>query len=64
MLVICGPTDPDRVKPVGDQVLALQAPSECLNCYRKDCNYHIHHDCMKSVSVDMVIDKLKAMKAL
>ena len=64
MLVICGPTDPDRVKPVGDQVFALQANGECLNCYRKECNYHIHHHCMKSISVDMVIDKLKVMKAL
>lgn len=64
MLVICGPTDPDRVKPVGDQVVALQANVDCLNCYRKECNYNIHHHCMKSVSVDMVIDKLKTMKAL
>lgn len=61
MLVICGPTDPRRVKPVGPQVAALQVEGPCINCYRKDCNYTPAHLCMTSISVDMVLAKLRSM---
>ena len=64
MLVICGPTDPRRVKPVGDHVVAIQADCDCVNCYKKECGHKIHHLCMKSISVDMVFDKLKLMQTL
>ena len=43
MMVLCGPTDPRRVKPPGDNVTALQAELPCVNCYRKTCS---HHSCM------------------
>ena len=56
MIVICGPTDPRRVKPAGDNVMAIQADIECRNCYRKqDCS---HHSCMKRVTPDMVMTLL------
>jgi lipopolysaccharide heptosyltransferase II len=45
-VVICGPTDPSRVKPLGDQVVAIQADLPCRNCYRKHCT---HHSCMREV---------------
>ena len=43
MTIICGPTDPRRVKPLGDNVTTLQADLPCINCYRKTCS---HHSCM------------------
>ena len=56
MVVICGPTDPRRVKPVGDNVVALQANLDCINCYGKECS---HHSCMRMITAEMVVDKLK-----
>lgn len=58
IIVICGPTDPRRVKPVGDNVVALQADIDCINCYRKECN---HHSCMEQVTVEMVLEKLNTL---
>lgn len=58
ILVICGPTDPARVKPVGPNVQTIQSEIDCVNCYRKECSYH---DCMESLSVKMVFDKATAM---
>ena len=53
MIVICGPTDPRRVKPVGKGVIAIQADLSCKNCYRKTCD---HHSCMKFVTPEQVMD--------
>ncbi|MCM8593928.1 glycosyltransferase family 9 protein [Accumulibacter sp.] len=52
MLVICGPTDPRRVKPVGDGVVAIQADLPCRNCYLKTCS---HHSCMKAITPEDVV---------
>jgi len=58
MVVICGPTDPRRVKPVGDNVVALQAQDvDCINCYRKACD---HHSCMARITPEMVLARLPA----
>ncbi len=63
LLVVCGPTDPRRVKPIGDHVQALQATElDCLNCYcKKPCD---HHRCMKLVTPQQVVEKLQQMGAL
>ena len=53
MIVICGPTDPRRVKPVGKGVIAIQADLSCKNCYRKTCD---HHSCMKFVTPEQVME--------
>ncbi len=55
MVVICGPTDPRKVKPAGDNVIALQADLPCINCYQKHCS---HHSCMPLVTPDAVYDTL------
>jgi lipopolysaccharide heptosyltransferase II len=54
MLVICGPTDPRRVKPVGNHVRALQAGIDCINCYRKECSNR--HACMELITPRMVLE--------
>jgi ADP-heptose:LPS heptosyltransferase len=61
MVVVCGPTDPRVVKPVGDNVHALQADIYCKSCYRKTCT---HHSCMALISPERVRDELAAMGAL
>lgn len=62
MVVVCGPTNPDRVKPVGDNVVALQAKLDCINCYcKKPCS---HHSCMKEITPEMVRDRLLHLGAI
>lgn len=56
VLVICGPTDPRRVKPLGQHVIAIQADIACKNCYKKTCS---HHSCMKNLTVDHVMANLE-----
>jgi len=55
MTVICGPTDPRRVKPLGDNVTTLQADLPCINCYLKSCS---HHSCMAAVTPALVLQHL------
>lgn len=61
MAVICGPTDPRRVKPAGPRVEALQAAIYCAGCYRKHCS---HHSCMLLVTPEQVLARLEALGAL
>ena len=56
MLVLCGPTDPRRVKPLGDNVVTLQADLPCINCYRKTCS---HHSCMTVLTPSRVLQRLR-----
>ena len=58
MLVLCGPTDPRRVKPLGDNVIALQAALPCINCYRKTCS---HHSCMAMLTPVLVLRHLREL---
>jgi len=56
MTVLCGPTDPRRVKPLGDNVTTLQADLPCINCYRKTCS---HHSCMAMLTPARVLLQLR-----
>ena len=52
MTIICGPTDPGRVRPIGAHIEALQADLPCINCYCKaPCD---HHSCMALITPEMV----------
>lgn len=51
-VVICGPTDPTRVKPLGDTVIAIQADLPCSSCYQKHC---AHHSCMREIHPEHVL---------
>ena len=61
MVVICGPTDPRKVKPVGDNVVALQASLPCINCYGKTCDHD--HACMTSITPEQVFETLRPLLA-
>lgn len=56
MTVICGPTDPARVKPLGDNVSALQADLPCRSCYLKHCS---HHTCMSMMTPALILNRLR-----
>lgn len=59
MLVLCGPTDPNRIKPLGSNVVALQAELPCMNCYCKHpCD---HHTCMKALTPEIALGHLRAL---
>lgn len=55
MVVICGPTDPRRVKPLGPEVVTVQADLPCINCYLYSCD---HHTCMRLVTPNDVLSRL------
>lgn len=57
LLVICGPTDPLRVKPVGPHVKTLQAELPCIRCYQPTCS---HLSCMKAITPEMVLKSFHA----
>lgn len=61
MLVICGPTNPERVKPIGDKVSAIQLDLPCRNCYAKDCLIEEHHACMKRLTPRFVAAEVRRM---
>jgi heptosyltransferase-2 len=56
MWVLCGPTDPGRVKPVGDAVVAIQARADCLNCYAKRCAIATEADCLARITPAALFD--------
>jgi heptosyltransferase-2 len=63
MLVLCGPTDPRRVKPIGETVYAVQANLPCISCYSKQCRNPDFHACMKAISPEWIAGQLPALIA-
>lgn len=55
MWVLCGPTDPRRVRPLGPNVRAVQADYACLNCYRKTCRWGPRPRCLERISPHAVL---------
>jgi heptosyltransferase-2 len=60
MVVVCGPTNPKRVRPAGELVVTVQADLWCKSCYRKECS---HHSCMNVLSPEQVMDALTKLGA-
>jgi heptosyltransferase-2 len=58
MVVICGPTDPRRVKPLGREVVTMQADLPCINCYFYSCD---HHSCMRLITPKDVLARVQAL---
>ena len=61
LCVVCGPTDPRRVKPLGPAVRTCQADLACVNCYRKHCE---HHACMALLRTEDVERTLREVIAV
>ena len=58
MVVICGPTDPRQVKPLGREVVTMQADLPCINCYFYSCD---HHSCMRLITPKDVLARVQAL---
>jgi heptosyltransferase-2 len=58
MMVICGPTDPRRVRPLGRDIATLQSDIPCINCYKKHC---AHHSCMRLISPEDVLAHVQGL---
>ncbi|WP_296892203.1 glycosyltransferase family 9 protein [Thiobacillus sp.] len=58
LLVLCGPTDPRRVKPIGPRVVAIQAVLPCISCYAKTCSNPDTHACMKAITPEWLAAQL------
>lgn len=63
LLVLCGPTDPRRVKPIGRSTVAVQAQLPCSNCYAKTCRNPDHHACMKAITPAWVAAQIPDLAA-
>lgn len=50
LLVICGPTDPRRVRPLGERSRAIQRVLPCSNCYGRVCRNTERHACMRGIT--------------
>ena len=61
MVMICGPTDPRRVKPLGRDIVTLQADLPCINCYLKFCD---HHSCMRVISTEDVLARIQELLSM
>lgn len=61
MLILCGPTNPRRVKPIGGRVRAIQAQLPCRDCYAKDCPESDYHACMRWLTPEFVAAEIAAM---
>lgn len=61
MLIICGPTDPSRVRPIGLKVRAIQAELPCSSCYAKDCLIEDKQKCMRVITPEFVAAEIEAM---
>lgn len=62
LLVLCGPTDPRRVKPIGRSTVAVQAVMPCINCYAKTCSNPDRHACMKAITPEWVALQFPALE--
>lgn len=58
LLVLCGPTDPRRVKPIGARALAVQATLPCINCYAKTCANPDTQACMKAIDPEWLAARI------
>lgn len=59
-LALFGPTSAQRTAPAGAAAEVLDAAAACAPCYRRECP-GLGQICMKSLTVDMVFDRLKQM---
>jgi lipopolysaccharide heptosyltransferase I len=57
---IFGPTSPARTGPYGQRHIILKSERGCAPCYKRRCN---DVQCMRDITVDMVLEKTKGLLA-
>ncbi len=62
-LVLLGSTSPDKIKPYGKKGYYIEPLTKCKYCWKKKCKKlkgkKGYAPCMESITVDMVLDKIK-----
>lgn len=58
-IMLMGPTDANRNGPYGQLENAIEVPRDCKYCWKRACPKAL--DCLDRITVDMVIEKLKAI---
>lgn len=59
VVVLFGPTPPEKSKPFHQDSRVLHHKVDCAPCKDRDC--HLDHACMKAISVDEVFDALLSL---
>ena len=54
-VVVFGPSDPDRWRPVGCSVSVVQVDSDCRPCFETDKDRCESSDCLNDISPDKVL---------
>jgi heptosyltransferase-1 len=52
VLMLMGPTDPNRNGPYGEGNAVLTIPHECAGCWKRECRYD--RECLSVISPDAV----------
>jgi heptosyltransferase-2 len=60
IVAIYGPTDPRHTPPLSDVARVLWLHIDCSPCHQRECPL-LHHNCMKNIPPDMVLQPLKEM---
>jgi heptosyltransferase-2 len=63
LLVLCGPTDPRRVKPLGLRTVAVQAQLPCSSCYSRTCSNAEVQACMTAIKPEWVAARVPELVA-
>lgn len=58
-VALFGSTEPSLTGPLGDQHRVLRHHVPCSPCFKRECPFG-HYDCMKGLTVDRVVDEVKA----
>jgi heptosyltransferase-2 len=59
LVAVYGSTDPGFTPPLNDKVTIVQEKMACSPCFKRECPLK-HHDCMRKLSVQKVIDAVDA----
>ena len=62
-LAILGSTSPDKIKPYGENGYYIEPTIDCKYCWKKKCKLikegERYTPCTESISVEMVLNKIK-----
>ncbi len=57
VVMVMGPTDPNRNGPYGQEENVLEVSYSCKHCWKRECRYQ--RDCLQNITVEQVTEKLK-----
>ena len=61
LVVVYGPTSPSFTPPLANNANIIQIDIDCSPCFKRTCPLG-HHNCMKQLSVESVIEQIKTTK--